>query len=282
MPHPPIGQYIPLNEYFIYMNDFTDSSAYLTVFGDVTYDYQRRDATNNQTDRFYYNGNFSVSSEDAETKSIELSTVIERDSTEKTIFLENTSISQSDSLDMSIQDYDKLTYKNYGSAKSYDLRSTYSMLGAGAFFFHMDVSLAANTSHQIVLDWTDLANTPVAIYVDSGIDGTIDDTLMLKNQITNVEDQGNLILPKEYKLEQNYPNPFNPTTKIKYSIPTNDFVSIKVYNLVGEEVATLVNEEKSIGNYEVDFNAAALSSGVYFYRIQAGSFIETKKMILLK
>ena len=209
------------------MNEFTDSSAYLTVFGDVTYDYQRKDATSNQTDRFYYNGNFSVSSDDAEAKNIELSTVIERDSTEKTIYLENTSISQSDSLDMSIQDYDKLTFKNYGTEKSYDLRSIYAMPGSGAFFFHMDVTLTANTSHQIAPDWTDLANTPVTIYVDIGIDGTIDDTLMLKNQITNVEDQGNLYIPKEYKLEQNYPNPFNPSTTIKYSIPKRVLLLLK-------------------------------------------------------
>jgi hypothetical protein len=290
VPHPPIGYYIPTDEYFIYMNDFTDSSAYLTVFGDVTYDYQRSDATNNQEDRFYYNGNFSVSSNDAETKNIELSTVIERDSTEKTIYLENTSISQSDSIDMSIQDYDKLTFKNYGSAKSYDLRSIYAMTGAGAFFFHMDITLTANTSHQIVPDWTDLANTPVTIYVDVGIDGTIDDTLQVENQITNVEDQGNLYIPKEYRLEQNFPNPFNPSTTIKYSLPKESFVTIKVYNLLGEEVATIVNTEQSIGNYEVDFNASTLASGIYIYRIQAGepsagsgqSFVDTKKMLLLK
>jgi hypothetical protein len=105
---------------------------------------------------------------------------------------------------------------------------------------------------------------------------------MLKNQITSVEDQGNLYIPKEYKLEQNYPNPFNPTTTIKYSIPKTSFVSLKIYNLIGEEVATLVNEENSIGNYEIEFNATSLPSGVYFYRIQADSFVETKKMVLLK
>ncbi|MBT8378968.1 MAG: T9SS type A sorting domain-containing protein [Ignavibacteria bacterium] len=183
---------------------------------------------------------------------------------------------------MSIQDYDKLTFKNYGSAKNYDLRSIYAMPGAGAFFFHMDITLTANTSHQIVPDWTDLANTPVAIYVDVGIDGTIDDTLMLKNQITNVDDRGNLNIPKEYKLEQNYPNPFNPSTTIRYSLPKESFVTLKVYNLLGEEVATLINGEQIIGNYEIEFDASDLSSGIYLYSIQAGDFVETKKMILLK
>ena len=90
-----------------------------------------------------------------------------------------------------------------------------------------------------------------------------------------------------YKLEQNYPNPFNPSTKIKYSIPSAGTqravsVQLKVYDILGNEVATLVNEEKPAGNYEVQFNGSKLSNGVYFYRIQADSFTETKKMMVLK
>jgi probable HAF family extracellular repeat protein len=282
MPHPPIGFYIPSNEYFIYMNNFTDPDAYITVFGDVTYDYQRKDAVSNQTDRFYYNGNFSVSSEDAEIKNIDLSTVIERDDSEKTIYLENTTISQSDSLDLSIQDYDKLTFKNYGSEKSYDLRTIYAIPGSGAFFLNTDITLAANTSHQIVPMWEDLVNTPVTVYVDNGIDGTIDDTLMLNNLITNVEDRGNLYVPKEYKLEQNYPNPFNPSTIIRFALPKASNVNLEVFNILGERVATLVNREMIAGFHEINFDAAQLSSGIYIYRIIADRFVETKKMILLR
>jgi hypothetical protein len=90
--------------------------------------------------------------------------------------------------------------------------------------------------------------------------------------------------PKLYtfSLNQNYPNPFNPTTTIKYSIPEMSKVSLTLFNLLGEEVATLVNEEKVAGYYTVEFNASSLSSGVYFYRLQAGSFTETKKMVLMK
>lgn len=88
--------------------------------------------------------------------------------------------------------------------------------------------------------------------------------------------------PEKFNLEQNYPNPFNPTTKIRYSIPSSIFTSLKVYDLLGNEVATLVNEEKPIGSYEVNFNASTLSSGVYLYRLTAGSFTEMKKMILMK
>ena len=89
-------------------------------------------------------------------------------------------------------------------------------------------------------------------------------------------------LPIEYTLKQNYPNPFNPATRIKYQIPDAGLVSLKVYNLLGEVVATLVNEEKSAGTYAVEFDATGIPSGIYFYKLQAGSFIETKKMVLLK
>ena len=86
----------------------------------------------------------------------------------------------------------------------------------------------------------------------------------------------------EFSLGQNYPNPFNPSTTIKYSIPTSEFVTLKVYDVLGEEVTTLVNEDKPAGSYEVEVNTAGLSSGIYFYKLQSGSFVETKKMILMK
>ncbi len=85
-----------------------------------------------------------------------------------------------------------------------------------------------------------------------------------------------------FSLEQNYPNPFNPSTNIQYAISNRQFVQLKVYDVLGNEVATLVNEFKPAGSYEENFNAAKLSSGVYFYKLIAGSFIETKKMILIK
>jgi hypothetical protein len=97
-----------------------------------------------------------------------------------------------------------------------------------------------------------------------------------------------LSLPEQFTLEQNYPNPFNPSTTIKYSIPTSEFVTLKVFDVLGNEVATLVNEEKPAGSYEVEFSAVvtsrdlSLSSGIYFYTLQAGSFVQTKKLILIK
>ncbi|HAB52286.1 MAG TPA: hypothetical protein DCE80_08975 [Ignavibacteriales bacterium] len=100
--------------------------------------------------------------------------------------------------------------------------------------------------------------------------------------VTEVESDFAESIPTEFKVYQNYPNPFNPSTKISWQSPVGSWQTLKVYDVLGNEVATLVNEEKDIGIYEVEFNASHLSSGIYFYKLRAGSFVETKKMLLLR
>ncbi len=92
----------------------------------------------------------------------------------------------------------------------------------------------------------------------------------------------NISLPTKFALAQNYPNPFNPTTAIAYELPRTAKVVLKVYDVLGREVATLVNQEQAAGRYVQSFNASNLASGIYFYRLQAGNFVETKKMMLVK
>ena len=90
------------------------------------------------------------------------------------------------------------------------------------------------------------------------------------------------IVPNNCSLSQNYPNPFNPSTKINFDIVKPGFVSLKVFDILGKEVATLVSENLSAGSYETDFDGSNLSSGVYFYRIETNEFTQVKKMILNK
>ncbi len=99
-------------------------------------------------------------------------------------------------------------------------------------------------------------------------------------QVTSIKDAANV--PSRFELSQNYPNPFNPTTVINYSVPKTSFVTIKVYNILGKEVAVLVNKNEQAGNYNIEFAANKISSGVYFYTMQAGDFVETKKLVVLK
>ena len=98
----------------------------------------------------------------------------------------------------------------------------------------------------------------------------------------NATDVNEEVLPTEFKLEQNYPNPFNPSTVIRYEIIDARFVSLKVYNSIGQEIATLVNQKQNAGKHNVEFNASNLPSGIYFYSINAGEYSSVKKMMLLK
>jgi len=107
------------------------------------------------------------------------------------------------------------------------------------------------------------------------------DDYMLERLDTTVGVRNYSILAN-FILNQNYPNPFNPTTTIKYQIPEMSFVTLKIFDVLGRELTTLINQEKTIGSYEVEFDGSALTSGVYFYQLKAGDFISTKKMILLR
>lgn len=89
-------------------------------------------------------------------------------------------------------------------------------------------------------------------------------------------------IPESFALSQDYPNPFNPATMIRFSIPKNSFVSLKVYDITGKEIRNLKNENLTAGNYEADFDGSGITSGVYFYRLQTNDFTDTKRMTLIK
>ena len=106
-------------------------------------------------------------------------------------------------------------------------------------------------------------------------------TCFTATPVTGIAPIGN-VLPTSYSLSQNYPNPFNPVTKINFALPKQGFVTLKIYDVLGREVKTLVNEVKSAGNFSVDFNASEFSSGVYFYKLESNGFSDIKRMMLIK
>jgi hypothetical protein len=105
---------------------------------------------------------------------------------------------------------------------------------------------------------------------------------LVRDESPNTINNNETELPGNFKLEQNYPNPFNPTTTIKFSLVEENRTTLKIYNLIGSEVQTLIDEIRQPGNYEITFNARGLTSGVYFYSLASGNFSDTKKMILLR
>ncbi len=280
---PPYGYYLPTDNYSIQVSDFISDTVETFFFtGNKSYLYKRTGTITSETDRLFFDGGVSVVNPDQVDKSISLVNIINESTQEKLFALRQITLAENDSVKIENPDDNQLKFISYGTEKNYQIELNYAtQLGLGRFA-NNSISITQNTTHLLVPNWGDFADLQLTIYVDEGNDGTIDDTLYIINNVTGVgDDQGSLI-PTEYRLEQNFPNPFNPITTISYSIPKEGLVTIKIYNAIGEELVTLVNEIKQVGNYEIQFNAAALPSGIYFYRIQAGSFVETKKMVLMK
>lgn len=138
-------------------------------------------------------------------------------------------------------------------------------------FAYFDISAAAGQTVEIGFR-ADAANSVWSfLYLDD---------VSILTSLTDVDGDG--MPPRVFKVNQNYPNPFNPSTTINYSVSKTGLVIIKVYDVLGKEIETLVNGEKSVGNYSIKFDGSKFPSGIYFYRMQAGEFVETKKLTLLK
>lgn len=282
---PPIGYFIPDNNYMIEMKNFPGSNSRISIMGkESVYTVFRDDADQQQTDKYNFNDGLSISNTDAANKNFSFRTLFVGDTAQKVANFRNVMFNQNDSLKISHLDNDEIKLINYsGSEKNYDLKLWNASATGEGKFDHLKIDLPANSSHIIAPDWYSIKTKPVIIIIDNGNDGSIDDSIEVKNEITGTDESTiTNSLPEYFSLEQNYPNPFNPTTNIEFRIADHGFVTLKIFDVLGNEVATLVNEEKPSGTYNVDFDGTGLTSGVYFYKLRAGSFVQTKKMILLR
>ncbi len=285
---PPYGYSLPTDNYSVIVDNFASDTVKTFFFtGNKTFSYRRDSADQNQTDRLFFDGGISVTNPDQQNKTINLLNIINETTQEKLFAISSIELEQNDSVKIENPDGNKIKLTSIGTAKDYDIEINYVNENGIGRFGDFNIPLPANSSHTIIPEWTDVANTLLKIIVDEGNNGTVDDTLSLINQLTGLGNDQGSVLPTEFRLEQNYPNPFNPITKIRYAIPAlgtslMKFVQLKVYDVLGNEVATLVDEYRPAGRHEVEFDAKNLASGIYFYRIKAGSFVETKKMILLR
>ena len=283
--HPPIGYFVPQDEYSIDMNSFSDTSSYVYFISDSTvYKYSRSDASAGQNDLLNISSNgVTIANPDAVPKLTRLETIIINDTTSNKLFsLENVQVSSGDSIEFREIDRNELLIKNYGGMTNYDMQVRMESDQGQAFFLHYSVPLAANSGHQIVPDWNKLESSPVKILIDLGNDGTIDDSIFVDNQTVGIDNGITQRMPSQYHLLQNYPNPFNPVTTITFDLPEETRVNLTVYNILGEQVAVLINNTMKPGRHSTGFNATALPSGIYFYRVSTEKFSAVKKMILIK
>jgi len=147
------------------------------------------------------------------------------------------------------------------------------------------LAITANVKTQSILEVSPGATVSVTSGADICADtiiGIIQGEGTICGGVNSIDSETEIDIPKVFALDQNYPNPFNPTTIIQYSIPQRSNVTLKVYDVLGNEVVTLVNEEKDRGVYSINFDAPTLASGIYLYSLQSGSFVETKKLMFIK
>ena len=159
-------------------------------------------------------------------------------------------------------------------------KSTYNV--NHIIYFMEDLLGLSKRTWRTTLFFSDTVNLPthdtLFIYTNKGL--SVFDTIHVFNITTAVGPYSTI--PTSYRLEQNYPNPFNPATHFEFQVPNRDLVTLKVYDMLGREVATILNEVKPTGIYNIPWNANGLASGVYFYQLKAGAYVETKKLVLLR
>jgi aminopeptidase N len=176
--------------------------------------------------------------------------------------------------------------KTHLSGNEYRVNLTISqVVNSNPSFFTMPVQIKINTSlgDTITTVFNNQQNQDFEIIVSGEPTSLVfDPNNFILKTVTIVANVDDFIHPYEYALEQNYPNPFNPSTKIKYQIADAGFVNLQVYDVLGNEVATLISKEMQAGSYEVEFDASNLPSGIYYYTLSAGSYMQTKKMVLLR
>jgi len=188
----------------------------------------------------------------------------------QTIYINGTPVfSSSVSLSIVVDAYGTMTIPGGASYEALRIRETSTISGMTS----VNYSFVAKNGSQVSASATD-ANPPNSGSIN------VDGTSYFDGLITSVEQISGL--PNGYSLRQNYPNPFNPSTNIEYSIPSESLVELKVYDVLGNEVASLVNEQQQAGVYRADFTGSNLASGLYIARIVAGNYTNTIKMTLLK
>ena len=278
----PYGFQLPNSNYRVEINGFSEDTIQAAFFlNNKAFSYERYNAAPLETDKINFENGISVSNPDPNLKNISLLNIQAETTQEKVFAFSSLDLAQNDSVKIENLGSENFKLTSYGSSKKYDIELTFASQSQLGRFVNVNIALPPNSSHTFVPNWINLTTSQLVILQDSGNNGTIDDTIRVNNIITNLE-EGSLILPDKYSLAQNYPNPFNPSTKIKYDIKIDGLVTLKVYNILGMEVSSLVNEVKQAGRYEVEFNGLNLNSGIYYYRLQAGEYTETKKMLLLK
>jgi hypothetical protein len=276
----PYGYELKKRQYFLELRNFLNDTIY-TYFsnGNNTFSYERYNTQYSQIDNLIYEDGLMTFNSDTTTKYISLTNIIKENNLEKFLGITSLNLEQNDTLKLELIDSNKHKLISFGSSKLYDIHLNLAATEFGEFFAS-DILLPLKSTHIFIPNWQNLNTSQLIILVDLGNNGTIDDTMRINNQIIGINIDNEI--PYQYNLSQNYPNPFNPKTSINFEIPQKENVKIIVYDILGREISTIINEVINAGRYKIEWNAEQYSSGVYFCKMSTANYEKTIKIVLLK
>ena len=280
----------PDRSYRCAVSKLNESSVRIGWYYDSLYiGYGRSDVDSTQVDSLLLNGGLTIGNPDDSAKRISLRMARTLPDGERAVVIDSLSLLADESIRLEPLDTSGWYLDNPGNARTYRfwIRQVKTADGEWIFSAH-DISLEAGVAHMLTPHWSGLTHDSCAVYIDYNHDYVADDSMTLYNDvILGINDDPASGLPYRFELSQNHPNPFNPVTTIEYGLPQRSSVRIEIFNLLGRKVRTLVDREEAAGTYSVTWdgkstNGQPVSTGVYFYRFQAGDYVATKKMLLLK
>jgi len=290
-PSNPLGYFLPTSDWKLYMSGAEDTSLYVTLFGDRSViNYERIGVCDVDEERLIVpegGDSLWIENPGSNTREYTLDFTMDDAPTEFTFRVSHFSGSAHDSVLFSAAPDGNLQIDNHGDATTYDLEITKLSEMMLDTVYHADILIGERSAQRIPSNWSDYEDSLI-IRIDHNLSGDFLDSIILINYPTAAEsDQGSVIVPNAMTLGQNYPNPFNPNTRIEYSIPRASRVTIVVFNLLGQKVRTLVNEEIAAGSYAIEWDGTneagyEVTSGVYFYRLSSDGSELTKKMLLVR
>ncbi len=286
-PHPPIGYRMNDGPHAATLGNFAGPTSDISVvYDDAIYEYERANAAAGEVDRFSFARGLAVVNVDTILKHIHLRTVVVDTATETEFDVLHLDLLYGDSVRMEKLDSVSMSLENYGGPKSYDLEvQTSSPLGSWTFR-HPAVQVEGNSTQRLVI--ADDTLGAVKILIDLGNDGSVDDSVLVTNEVTGVDQDDDAGVPDSYALQQNYPNPFNPTTEIRFDIPVASVVRLTIFNILGQEIGRLVDGHLDAASYVAHWDASGYGNGIYYLRLEADAVggsrmhIQTRKMALVK
>ena len=282
--HPPIGYLLPDNEYLIDLEFMSGNDIFAAVNEATIYQYSAADTTAlGITDRLRYGNSVTVlGNDDGSPRSFNMAIMQDYETEDQMYHIMGASVAENDSVRFSLSDESELVLENYGSPSTIDIELKEAFGNERAYFLYEGFELSGSTAYKLQADWNDVAQNDLIILIDSNMNGSYSESVVLQNVSTSTEPSNPADVPDYYALAQNYPNPFNPSTTIRFSLPSGGNVHLAVYDVLGRNVATLVDESMSAGYHEITFDAGRLASGIYLYQLRAGSFVDTKQLTLIK